>query len=88
MSRGIKIQKIISETKPRDWQNIPISKIERIVHGMPYAGGLVTSEDKILVSIYLNKSTVHFFKREAGRYHTKYQRFMRAVLDRYAHAHS
>ncbi len=71
----------------RDLQNIPVRKIDRIVKGMPHPGGLVPSEKKVLVTIYLNKATVDFFKKEADKYHTKYQRMMRAVLDRYGHFH-
>ena len=88
MPRGIKIGKIIEGVRPnRDWENIPLDKIYQTAKRMPYPIGLVSSEKKGLVTIYLNKSTVRFFKKEADRYHTKYQRMMRAVLDIYADAH-
>jgi len=54
---------------------------------MPYPIGLISSDKKVLVTAYLNKSTIDFFKKEADKYHTKYQRMMRAVLDRYAALH-
>ena len=54
---------------------------------MPYPIGLVSSDKKVLVTTYLNKSTIDYFKKEADKYHTKYQRMMRAVLDRYAASH-
>ena len=88
MSRGLNIHKIIKGVRMnRDWQNIPIGKIDRSVKGMPYPIGLVPFEKKVLVTIYFNKSTVSFFKKEADKYHTKYQRMMRAVVDRYADLH-
>ena len=88
MSRGINFQEIIKETRrTRDWQNIPVEKISRAVKRMPHPIGLVPSEKKGLVTIYLNKATVSYFKKEANKYSTKYQRMMRAVLDRYADLH-
>lgn len=88
MPRGISIQKIIKGTrKSPDWQNLPIEKINQTAKRMPYPIGLVSSEKKVLVTIYLNKFTIDFFKKEANRYHTKYQRMMRTVLDLYANAH-
>ena len=88
MARGIHLQKIIDGRLPRDWQNIPVGKIDRTIKDMPYPIGLLPSEKKIRVSIYLNESTVRYFKKEADRYHAKYQRMMRAVLERYQHTHS
>jgi len=82
------VKKIIKRAKTnRDLQNIPVGKIDRAVRRMPYPIGLVSSDQKVLVTTYLNKSTIDFFKKEADKYHTKYQRMMRAVLDRYAHFH-
>ena len=82
------IKKIIRHVKTnRDLQNIPVGKIKRLVRRMPYPIGLVSSDKKVLVTTYLNKSTIDFFKKEADKYHTKYQRMMRAVLDRYAASH-
>lgn len=88
MPRGINIHKIIKGARTnRDWQHIPVEKVSRTVKGMPYPIGLVPSEKKVLVTIYLNQSTIRFFKKEADKYNTKYQRMMRAVLDLYADAH-
>lgn len=88
MSRGINIQKIIDRTRiSRDWENLPIEKINQTARKMGFPIGLVSSEKKVLVTIYLNKFTVDFFKKEARKYNTKYQRMIRTVLDLYAHAH-
>ena len=88
MARGINIHKILdSGGVSRDWENVPLKKINRSVKGMPYPIGLAPNQKKVLVSIYLNKPTVDLFKKEANKYHTKYQRMMRAVLDRYADLH-
>ena len=86
--KSVNIKKIIRHLKTnRDLQNIPVGKINRLVRRMPYPIGLVSSDKKVLVTTYLNKSTIDFFKKEADKYHTKYQRMMRAVLDRYAAFH-
>ena len=88
MPRGIRLQKIIDGKLPRDWQNIPVGKIDRTIKDMPYPIGLVPVEKKVRVSIYFNQSTVRYFRKEADRHHTKYQRMMRAVLERYQHTHT
>ena len=87
MSRGINFQKIVDSRRTRDWQNIPLGKIDRVVHGMPPPPGLDPQEKKVLISFYLNESTIRFYKKEANRYGTKYQRLLRAILERYKHAH-
>jgi predicted DNA binding CopG/RHH family protein len=40
------------------------------------------------VTIALSKRSVDFFKREARLHGTQYQRMIRALLDRYAEAHT
>ena len=89
LPRGINYQKIIKKSpKSRDWQNIPLGRIDRAVKNMPNPIGLLPQEKKILISVYLNESTVRFFKKEANRHHSKYQRMMRAVLERYKEAYT
>ena len=87
MSRGINFQKIVNRSMTRDWQNVPLGKMDRVVKGLPPPSGLDLQEKKVLISLYLNQSTIRFFKKEANRHGTKYQRLMRAVLERYKHAH-
>ena len=88
MPRGINIQKMLNKPRVgREWQNLPIEKINQTARKMGYPIGLVSSEKKVLVTIYLNKFTIDFFKKEARKYNTKYQRMIRTVLDLYAHAH-
>ena len=68
----------------RDHQNIPVREIDKVIRQMPYPMGLDPIEKKALVTMYLNQSTIRYFKKQAEKHHTKYQRLMRAVLDRYA----
>ena len=68
----------------RDLQNIPVEEVNRVVGRMPYPGSLAFTEKKKLVTLYLNPSTIRFFKKQAEKNHTKYQRLMRAVLGQYS----
>jgi len=47
----------------------------------------VFREDQVKVTIGLSKSSVDFFKEEAKRHHTQYQRMIRRLLDIYVAQH-
>lgn len=51
---------------------------------LPPPDQLVFTEEKTRVTINLNQSSVDFFKDEAKRFRTPYQKIIRSVLDRYA----
>ena len=51
---------------------------------LPPPEDLVRRESTLKVTIGLSKPTVEFFKREARRNGTRYQRMIRRVLDLYA----
>ena len=55
---------------------------------LPPPGALVFREETEKVTIALSKRSIDFFKREARLHGTQYQRMIRALLDRYADAHS
>ncbi len=48
----------------------------------------VFREEGIKVTITLSKRSVEFFKREAEKHGTQYQRMIRRLLDAYARHHS
>jgi predicted DNA binding CopG/RHH family protein len=50
---------------------------------LPPPSELVLKEDLEKVTIALSKSSVDFFRREARRNGTQYQRMIRALLDKY-----
>ena len=64
--------------------NIPIGKLIKVFDFLPPPQDLIIPEDTIKVTIALKKSSLDFFKREASRHHTKYQKMIREVVDRYA----
>lgn len=51
---------------------------------LPAPEQLVLKEDKIKITISLSKSSVDFFKKEAKRNRTSYQKMIRRVIDFYA----
>lgn len=68
--------------------DMPVGKLTRIKDVLPPPGELVIPEDTIKVTIFLKKASISFFKRQAQRYHTKYQRMIRELVDRYATLYS
>lgn len=69
--------------KKRIDQEMPIGKLTRISDFLPPPEQLVVRDGNVKVTIGLRKSSVDFFKREAGKHHTKYQKMIREVLDKY-----
>jgi hypothetical protein len=59
----------------------PLSNPVIIEDNLPRPDQLVFTEEKIRVTINLNDSCVRFFKGEAKRYRTPYQKLIRSVLD-------
>ena len=52
--------------------------------GLPPPEELVRPDETIKVTLCLSKTSVGFFKRKAVEQHTKYQRMIRELVDRYA----
>jgi hypothetical protein len=51
---------------------------------LPPPEELVPREDNVKVTLSLTRSSVDFFKREAGKARVPYQRMVRALVDTYA----
>jgi predicted DNA binding CopG/RHH family protein len=54
---------------------------------LPPPEELAYREETVKVTIGLSRRSVDFFKREARRHHTPYQKMIRRLLDRYAAHH-
>lgn len=54
---------------------------------LPPPDQLVLKEETVKVTISLKKSSIDFFKKEARKYHTSYQKMIRRLLDLYASQH-
>ena len=55
---------------------------------LPRPEELIFREEGVKVTIALSKRSVEFFKGEARKHHTQYQRMIRRLLDAYAQHHS
>lgn len=65
----------------------PLGELRVIKDFLPPPEQLVLKEENVKVTIALNKSSIDFFKREAQRYHTSYQKMIRRLIDLYASQH-
>ncbi|MBI1870884.1 MAG: CopG family transcriptional regulator [Chlamydiae bacterium] len=63
---------------------LPLGKLSRIRDFLPPPSALVLPDRNVKVTISLSELSVKFFKHEANRHHTKYQKLIRKVLDQYA----
>ena len=63
------------------------SKLKQIKDFLPPPQQLTSPEETVKVTISLTKKSLGFFKREASRNKIKYQKMIRAVVDRYAKAY-
>ncbi len=67
---------------------MPVGKLTSVRDFLPPPSQLAIPEDSQKITISLKKSSVEFFKSQAQRYHTKYQRMIRDLVDWYAVQHS
>jgi predicted DNA binding CopG/RHH family protein len=62
----------------------PIGELRVVKDFLPPPHQLVLREENVKVTIALKKSSIDFFKKEAKKHHTSYQRMIREVVDWYA----
>jgi len=65
----------------------PIDDIKVVKDILPPPDQLAFKEDQVKVTIGLSKSSVDFFKEEAKKHHTQYQKMIRRLLDLYTIQH-
>ena len=70
------------------YTNEPLGRLKVISDFLPPPEALVFREEGVKITIALSKYSVDFFKREAHKHGTQYQRMIRRLLDSYAQAHS
>ena len=64
----------------------PLGKIEVIPDFLPSPAALAFREEAVKVTLALSTKSVEFFKAEAAKHHTQYQRMIRRLLDAYVDA--
>jgi predicted DNA binding CopG/RHH family protein len=64
----------------------PMGDVEVVADFLPSPAELAFREDGVKVTLSLSKSSVDFFKSEASKHQTQYQRMIRRLLDSYVEA--
>jgi predicted DNA binding CopG/RHH family protein len=64
-----------------------IGEVQVIPDFLPSPEELAFKEDTVKVTIALSKESVEFFKREAKKHNTQYQKMIRRLLDVYSSSH-
>lgn len=62
----------------------PMGKVEIVSDFLPSPEQLALKDETVKVTIALSKASVDFFKSEAKKYNTQYQKMIRRLLDEYA----
>jgi len=65
----------------------PMGRLNVVNDVLPSPDQLVVKEDNIKVTIALKKSSVDFFKKEAKKHHSSYQKMIRQLVDWYTAHH-
>jgi hypothetical protein len=66
----------------------PLGEVKIIPDFLPSPAELAFREESVKVTISLSKKSVEFFKSEATKHHTQYQRMIRHLLDAYVETRS
>ena len=61
----------------------PMGQMKRVSDFQPSPEELVLKDETVRVTIALSKTSVEFFKREAKKHNTQYQKMIRRLLDEY-----
>ena len=61
----------------------PLGELKVIPDFLPSPEELAFKDDSVKVTITLSRSSVEFFKREAQKHRTPYQKMIRRLLDAY-----
>jgi len=69
------------------YTNDPLGDLKVIPDFLPAPEELVFQDDTVKITITLSRSSVEFFKREAKKHHTQYQKMIRRLLDVYTQRH-
>ncbi|MBI2871067.1 MAG: CopG family transcriptional regulator [Candidatus Omnitrophica bacterium] len=67
--------------------NMPVGKLTKIKNFLPPPDKLIFPDEPVKVTMSLSRSSVEFFKSQAKRNRTKYQKMIRALLDLYVQQH-
>ena len=74
-------------TKRTQYSDGPVSDLRVIDDFLPDPADLAFGEDNVKVTIGLSRRSVEFFKAQARKHRTHYQKMIRRLLDAYAMRH-
>lgn len=63
---------------------MPVGNITRVKDFLPPPEELIMPERTVKVTILLSESSIQSFKKFAKKHHTKYQKVIRKLIDKYA----
>ena len=64
----------------------PLGKLQVVPDFLPSPDELAFREEVAKVTLALSRKSIDFFKAEAAKHHTQYQRMIRRLLDAYVDA--
>ena len=64
----------------------PLGKTQVVTDFLPSPSELAFREEGVKVTLALSKKSIEFFKSEASKHHTQYQRMIRRLIDSYVDA--
>ncbi len=75
-------------SKPIKYTNEPMGPVRVIADFLPPPEELAFRDEAVKVTIALSRRSVEFFKAQARRHDTQYQKMIRRLLDQYAERYS
>jgi len=78
---GEKVKKFMN--KKIQYSDEPFGEFQIISDFLPPPNELALKEENVKITIALSKESVSFFKDEAQKNHTQYQKMIRKLLDSY-----
>ncbi len=66
----------------------PLGEVRVVRDFLPPPEELAYREEGVKVTLALSKKSVDFFKAEAEKHHTQYQRMIRRLVDAYVEGHT
>jgi predicted DNA binding CopG/RHH family protein len=69
------------------YTNEPLGDVRIVDDFLPSPSELAFNEEQVKVTIGLSKSSVDFFKKQAKKHRTQYQKMIRRLIDIYVASH-
>ncbi len=70
------------------YTNEPLGDLQVVKDFLPSPAELAFNEEAVKVTLALSRKSIDFFKSEALKNHTQYQRMIRRLVDAYVEAHN